>query len=97
MPVEVVPTDADFEVALGKRFMCGAGAWAQLKGEAVRFAAERLLQANLAAQRELVAKLPDLTGVAWMAEQERFDLLLKQHDELSRIAFPASFTEVSGG
>jgi hypothetical protein len=89
----IVPTDADFEMAFGRRFMGGASAWAAIKAEARQAAAERLLQENLADQRALTAKLPTLSGLPWMAEQERFDELMKRHDELLRVAFPSQFTE----
>lgn len=84
----VVPKDEDFEEVLGQRFMCGRDTWAQLKAGATRAAAQRLLRDNIAAQRELAANLGSLTGLPWMAEQERFTELLKQHDELLRIAYP---------
>jgi hypothetical protein len=51
----IVPTDADFEMAFGRRFMGGASAWAAIKAEARQAAAERLLKENLADQRALTA------------------------------------------
>ncbi len=93
----IVPTDADFEAALGKRFMCGAGVWAQLKAEAHRAAADRLLRENLAEQRTVCDSLQTLSGPAWLEAQERFTALLNEHDELERLAFPSQFTEASRG
>ncbi len=93
----IVPTDADFEAALGKRFMCGAGVWAQLKSEAHRAAADRLLRDNLAVLKATSESLQTLTGPAWLEAQERFTSLMAEHDELERLAFPEQFQEVSRG
>jgi hypothetical protein len=97
VPLEIVPTDADFEVAFSRRFMGGPGAWASVKAEAKQAAVERLLKENLSSQRKLTEGLSKLRGAEWLAEQARFDELLAQHEELVRIAFPAQFPEGQRG
>jgi hypothetical protein len=91
--VDVTPTDADFGVAFTRRFMGGAAAWASVKAEAKQEAAYRLLRENLAKQRKLIEGLSKLHGPEYIAEQARFDELLAEHEELTRIAFPSQFPE----
>jgi len=82
-------TDADFATVFTKRFMGGAKAWESVKADARKAAAERLLVANIARQREIAALLPEREGPEWMALQDEFTRLLAEHDELLKQAFPA--------
>ena len=93
----IEPKDEDFEVAFARRFMGGPSAWASIKSEARKAAAERLLRANIARQHEISALLTATSGVEWMALQDEFTKLLAEHDALSHLAFPSSQAEVPNG
>lgn len=94
---DIAPTDADFEVALGERFMDGKAAWSVIKGAAIKVAAKRLLDVNSAERKRLNEGLAGLSHERFIAELERFDRLEAESQELQRIAYPAAFSEVSRG
>jgi hypothetical protein len=64
--VTITPTDADFDVACSKRFADGKAAWASLKREATKAAAQRLLADNAAWRARIIAQQSAVTGPAFL-------------------------------
>lgn len=63
-------------------------AWQALKAYARQCAAERMLEVNMARQKEICELLPKRSGEEWMRLQDEFTRLMAEHEELLGVAFP---------
>ena len=89
-------TDADYADALGRDFQDGNRAWRDVKEQARRITAQRLLRENIARQNAVCDELPQLNTrdpiefARWMALQDEITGLFAEHDRLLIIAYPAA-------
>lgn len=94
--MKVTVTDADYEQAMMRLTLDGKRLWAELKQQARRLAAERMLDANSKRQKELIAANKGLVGGGiaatskWHANEDELTRLFEEHAKLLDIAYPES-------
>jgi hypothetical protein len=92
MPIEVTPTDVDYEQACR---LHGGPTWEKIKSRAVRAAAERMMSETRAQVKCLMLENQAMTPTQtteqrakWMANEDAITALWKQQEELLELGFP---------